>query len=359
MGVENLALREMLGALSEASGVSGAENEVGSLMEKYIRPHVDRLEKDSFGNVIALKRGTTDSRRRHAVFIAAHLDEIGLMVTRVDECGFIRFTTIGGFDPRTLWGQSVTVHGKELLRGVIGTLPPHVIKPGEAKKAVRVEKMFIDVGLSAQKAADLVSTGDTITIYRRFTPMKDPHYMSGKALDNRAGVAAIIHSASVLEKLKHTADLYFVGTAQEEVGTRGAVTSAYSVNPDIGVAIDVCHGDMPGVSDEDTFELGKGPAIAVGPNVHPLLAEKIQQVAEELGIAVNLDPTPGPTPTDARSIQLAREGVPSALISVPLRYMHTSVELVHARDIIQAGRLIAYLMLKIDDDFMNEIKNYD
>lgn len=359
MGNESLDLQEMLGALSEASGVSGAENEAASVMERYIRPHVDRLEKDAFGNIIAFKRGAADSRRRHAVFIAAHIDEIGLMVTGVDKCGFIRFTTVGGFDPRTLWGQSVTVHGKEPLRGVIGTLPPHVIKPGDARKAVKVEKMFIDVGLPAGKTADLVSTGDIITIYRRFTPMKDSHYMSGKALDNRAGVATIIHSASILGKLKHGADVYFVGTAQEEVGTRGAVTSAYSVNPDIGVAVDVCHGDMPGVSDEDTFELGKGPAIAVGPNVHPLLAEEIQKVAEEQGIAVNLDPTPGPTPTDARSIQLAREGVPSALISVPLRYMHTSVELVHARDIVQAGRLIAYLMLKIDDDFVNAIKNYD
>ena len=242
---------------------------------------------------------------------------------------------------------------------MIGTLPPHLVQPRDLKKAVKVEEMFIDVGLPAKKAASLVSTGDVISIYRRFTALKDPQYMSGKALDNRAGIAVLIHAASVLGQLKHSADLYFVGTVQEEVGTRGAMISTFSASPDIGVAIDVCHGDMPGVNAGETFELGKGPAIAVGPNIHPLLAEKMQRVAKEQGIPVNVDPTPGPAPTDARSIQVTREGVPCALISVPLRYMHTSVELVHARDIILAGRLIAHFMLEIDDNFMNEIKNYD
>lgn len=359
MEVERLDLQEMLGALSEATGVSGAENEAVSVAERYIRPYVDRLERDSFGNLVAFKKGVARSRQRHKVFMAAHIDEIGLMVTRVDEHGFIRFTTVGGFDPRTLWGQSVTVHGKEPLRGMIGTLPPHLVQPRDLKKAVKVEEMFIDVGLPAKKAASLVSTGDVISIYRRFTALKDPQYMSGKALDNRAGIAVLIHAASVLGQLKHSADLYFVGTVQEEVGTRGAMISTFSASPDIGVAIDVCHGDMPGVNAGETFELGKGPAIAVGPNIHPLLAEKMQRVAKEQGIPVNVDPTPGPAPTDARSIQVTREGVPCALISVPLRYMHTSVELVHARDIILAGRLIAHFMLEIDDNFMNEIKNYD
>ncbi len=352
-------VNKILKDLSEATGVAGAEGEAADKAEKYIRPYVDSIKRDSLGNLVAFKQRNLKPRKRYGIFLAAHIDEIGLMVSRIDDNGFMRFTTIGGFDPRTLWGQSVMVHGKKDLRGVIGTKPPHLVTPKDIKKEMLIRDMYIDVGLSGEKVKELVSAGDIISIYREFVQMKDNNYMAGKAFDNRAGILTLIYAAHELQRFKHGADMYLVGTVQEEVGTRGAITSTYEIMPDIGIAVDVCHGDMPGVSSGETYELGKGPVIAVGPNIHPLIAEKLQKTAKEQRIPFSIDPTPGPAPTDARAMQITREGVPTALISVPLRYMHTSVETVHAEDIRNAGRLIASFITDIDEEFMDQIKNYD
>ena len=366
-----MRISHILKELSEANGVSGYEKNAVEITAKYLEPYVDEVKVDKFGNLVSLKRGkgniqiegdkggrSKNKVKRPVVYLAAHLDEIGLMVTGVDKKGFIRFTTVGGFDPRTLRGQLVTVHGTGEYPGVVGTTPPHLLDEKERKSEAKTEDMYIDIGLDASAIRNAVKVGDIISVHRDFIFMKDSNYMCGKALDNRVGAAVLIYAARELDRIEHEADVYFVGTAQEEVGTRGAVVSAYSVMPHIGIALDVCHGDMPGVGEEDTFVLGKGVAIAVGPNIHPLLAEELQNTARKRRIPFRTDPTPGPTPTDARAIQITAEGIPSALLSVPLRYMHTSVEMVNAADIRYAGRLLGAIVGSVNNDFIEKIKDY-
>ncbi len=366
-----MRISEVLMELSQAVGVSGFESGVAGVAAKFFAPYVDEIKSDRFGNLVCLKKGrdevvssgknsavAKEPESRPVVYLAAHLDEIGLMVTGFDKKGFLRFTTVGGFDPRTLRGQLVTVHGKKDYRGVVGATPPHLVDDEELKKEAPVSEMYIDIGLDAGKLREAVQVGDIVSVYRDFIVMKDNNYMCGKALDNRVGAAVLIYTAYELSKSGHTADICFVGTAQEEVGTRGAIVSAFSILPHIGIALDVCHGDMPGVGEEDTFVLGKGVAIAVGPNIHPQLAGELQKTASGKRIPFRLDPTPGPTPTDARAIQITAEGIPSALLSVPLRYMHTSVEMVHCADIRYAGRLLSSLLSRIDTGFLQKINDY-
>lgn len=354
-----MEINDVLQKLSEARGVAGHENEAAELAVSYFQPYVDKIKRDNLGNLVAYKKGALRSRRRPSVFLAAHLDEIGLIVTEVTENGFLRFSTIGGFDPRTLWGQAVMVHGRRDLPGVIGPKSPHLVSQEEAGKELRIEDMHIDVALSKEKAEELVRVGDTVSIHRDFMEMKNSACVTGKALDDRAGVACLIQTARQLQRMVHDFDVYFVGTVQEEVGTRGAITSTYSIMPDIGVAVDVCHGNMPGVTEEDSSELGKGPAISVGPNIHPVLGDKLKEVAKQHRISYDIEAEPGVTPTDARAIQVTREGVPCALVSIPVRYMHTSVEVIHTEDLNLAGQLLAYFIADINHEFLQEVKDYD
>jgi len=356
-----MEVHAILKELAEANGVAGAENAAADVAAKHFEPYVHQIKRDLLGNLVAYKKGVSrrSSRKRQKVFVAAHLDEIGLMVNEISENGFIRFTPIGGFDPRTLWGQTVIVHGRKDLFGVIGPKSPHLVSSAEIQKEMRIEDMHIDVAMPVEQTREIVRVGDIISIHRHLRQMKDSSYLTGKALDDRAGVMCLIYAASELQSLVHQADVYFVGTVQEEVGARGAVTSTYELVPDIGIAVDVCHGNMPGVDQEDTAELGKGPAIAVGPNIHQVLSDKLQKLAGEFRIPFALEPSPGATPTDARSIQVSREGVPCALLSIPLRYMHTSVEMVHTQDIVLAGRLLAQFIAEVNENFLQEVCSYE
>lgn len=347
---------EMIKVLSETGGVSGNEQDVVAKTGELLRPYVDEIKQDKMGNLIALKKGDSAEKSRTVILFAAHVDEIGLMVTRIDDKGFVRFATIGGFDPRTLYGQQVVVRGKKPLTGVIGPRPPHLLTAEEIKKELDIEKMYIDLALTAAECRSYVKVGDFVTISRECRELAGTGCLAGKAMDNRAGIAALICCARELYNFKHSADLFLVATAQEEVGVRGILTAAYSLSPHIGIAVDVCHGDMPSVSQKDTLELGKGPALATGPNVHPVLEKKLKDLAGKYNLPYQLDPFPGPTPTDARGIQVSREGVPSALVSVPLRYMHTSVEVINTEDVRTAGLLLAHFTRDVHHDFLEELR---
>src|SRR5690554_4631102 len=204
-----------------------------------------------------LKKGT-GAEPRPKVMLAGHMDEIGLIITKIEKEGFLRFSTIGGFDQRVLLAQEVVVHGKEPLIGVIGAKPPHIQAPGEQSKAVKMEDLFIDVGFDSEdEAAKAVRVGDLVTLKRDVVDLQGS-FMAGKSFDDRAGVAAILECFKTLAGMSHTADVYGVATVQEEVGLRGAVTSAYGIVPDLGIAIDVGFGDSPGLPESDTIKLGKG-----------------------------------------------------------------------------------------------------
>ena len=345
---------ELLRDPSEASGVSGYEVEAGAIVRRAFEPLVDELSGDALGNVTALKRGDrpADTPRR-TIMLAAHLDEIGLMAQGWER-GFIRFTTVGGVDLRTIVGQEVVVHGRQPLIGVIGSRPPHVLSAEERQKAIPLDDLFVDVGLSEERLAERVAIGDLITMRREFVELAEG-YVSGKAFDDRAGVVALAVCLDHLRTLRHSWDVYAVATSQEEVGVRGATVSAFGVAPDVGIAVDVGFGAQQGVDERETITMGGGPSIARGPIYHPLLGERLAETARAHEVTHQFEYDARGSGTDAWAIQVAREGVPTALLSVPLRYMHTSVETVCVQDIERTGRLMALLIAGLDEAFATQI----
>jgi endoglucanase len=350
-------IRRFLADICEAPGVSGYEHRVAALVKSALCRYADEVRQDKLGNLVFYKRGEGEEGSRPRILLAAHMDEIGLMVTKTEEGGFLRFAPVGGIDPRTLVGQEVILFGRETLPGVIGAKPPHLTSAEEREKGHEPEDLYIDLALPEDKVKKLVSAGDMAVIRRESLALSGNSFVA-KALDDRAGVAALLCCLRELEKLRHSADVFAVATVQEEVGVRGATVSAYGIVPDIGIAVDVSHGEMPGVPEHETSRLGKGPAICLGPNIHPMVGKELLRLAKEYRIPHQLEAIPRPTGTDARAIQITRGGIPTALISIPLRYMHTSVELVDLEDIRQAGRLLACFISTADMAFVEGLTCY-
>jgi endoglucanase len=219
-----------------------------------------------------------------------------------------------------------------------------------------MDKLFIDVGMGEEELERLVRVGDLVTLRRRFTQLQGD-LVTGKAFDDRAAVASILVCLEGLASIRHVWDVYAVATVQEEVGLRGAITSAYGLAPDMGIAIDVTFGNQPGVSEAESVFIGKGPAIGFGPNIHPKLHQTLVEVAKELEIPYQVEPIPGRSGTDAWAIQVTREGIPTALLSIPLRYMHTSVETLSLKDVERTGRLMAGFIGRLDEGFMGRIRS--
>jgi len=338
-----LDMAKMLETLCRIPGVSGHEDELAAVFQGV--PGVE-VRTDVLGNVIAIKRGTGPEPRPR-LMLAAHCDEIGLMVTKVEEGGFLRFVPVGGVDPRILPGQVVLVHGRLPTRGVVGFTPLHLVDPGKEKETVPMHELYIDTG---NEAGD-IQVGDVCTFESGFLRL-GPKRAAAKAMDDRAGVAVLLGCLEELGHLRHEADVYLVATVQEEVGFRGATTCTYDIAPDIGVAVDVTHGAMPGLPEHDTHELGKGPSITLGGNIHPGIHKALVEVAEAEGIPYQLEAMPGNTGTDAWAMQVCRAGVPSGLVSVPLRYMHTPVETLELKDAELAARLLARFTLRVDRAFL-------
>ena len=329
---------EFLELLTNGHGVSGFEYTLSKAVIDAFTPLSDTVKVDRMGNVIAHKKGTGNGAVK--IMMAAHLDEIGFMVKYIEDNGFIRFTTIGGIDPRTTVGQEVWVHGEETILGVVGSKPPHLQDSKEQEEAIKLEDMIIDTGFSKDKLQEIVSIGDTITIKRNTTKLLN-NKVAGKAMDDRAGVAALLEALKELQSINHYADIYMVATVQEEVSMTGAFTSTYHIQPDVGIAVDVGFGNTPELDKADSLEMGKGPGITIGGNVHPGLMKRLFDVGKKNGIPCQKDVAPGPTGTDARAMQITREGIPALVVSIPLRYMHTSVELLDLEDVHHTARLLA------------------
>jgi endoglucanase len=342
-----MKLEQMLKDMVETPGISGFEHSIGDVIQKYFDGLADDTKKDRLGNLVIQKKGTGPNPMK--IMLAAHMDEIGLMVKKIDDKGFIQFTNIGGVDQRTLLTQEVMVHGKKDLFGVIGTKPPHILDPGDRAKAIKMEDMLIDVGLSKEEVEKVVRVGDSITAHRKMINLQNG-LIAAKALDDRAGVAAMYECLNMLQKLKHQCDVYAVATVQEEVGTRGAIVSTYNILPDIGIAIDVTFGATPELPKDETYELGKGPTIGLGANVHPKIYERFVQVAKEHNIPYHVEILPGHSGTDAWAMQVTQSGVATGLLSIPLRYMHTSVETIDINDIKYTGKLLAYFIASLDEE---------
>ncbi len=340
-------VRAFLEEISGFQGVSGHEYAYAQSVQKALQTYCDKVHTDNLGNVIGVRASNRPNAPK--IMLAAHMDEIGLMVKKIDDKGFIAFTNIGGIDPRILLAQEVTVHGKEDLYGIIGAKPPHLQDKSESDKAVKMEDMAIDVGLSENQLRKVVSVGDVITF--KATPVSLYNdYIASKALDDRAGIAVILECLKELDNTDIPFDLYAVATVQEEVGLRGAVVSSYAINPDIGIVIDVCHGDTPDGPKEEAYQTGKGAVITIGPNIHPQLVAKLKQVAKEYHVPYQIDVEPGRTGTDAWAIQVSRSGIPTLLLSFPLRYMHTTIETLCYHDVVSTGKLLAFFIKTLDQD---------
>jgi len=332
---------KLLKKLSETPGIPGREEAMRLIVREALTDHVDEISVDRLGNVIARKKGTGPK-----VVVAAHMDEIGFFVSHVDEeTGFLRIEPVGGFDSRTLVAQRVTVHARGgATCGLIGTKPVHILTDEERKKPPEMKDLFVDIGLSGNEAKEQVRIGDPVTLVQTFADLGS--LVTGKALDDRLGVYVGIEAMKRLGK--HKADVYFVATVQEEVGLRGARTSAFAIAPDLGVALDVTIAcDIPSVpAHEQVTRLGKGVAIKVKDSAsisHPGLVQFLADLAAERKIPYQLEIMPRGG-TDAGAIQPTREGVPVVTISIPTRYIHTVVETAHKEDIKAAiNLLVAFL----------------
>jgi endoglucanase len=340
-------VKELLRKLSNAHGVSGSEGSVFSIIKKELKGHVDEISEDTMGNLIAVKKGN-----KFKVMLAAHMDEIGLMVKFIDEKGFLRFVALGGWYAPTLYNQRVVLHGtKGRCYGVIGGKPPHMMDEEERKKGVKIDDMFIDAG--ACNRDDItrlgIEVGTPVTIDREFMELANDR-VTGKAFDNRAGVALLIKT---MQQLNSPFTVYGVFTVQEEVGLKGARTSAFTIDPDCAIATDVTiPGDHPGIEMKDAaVEMGKGPVITiVDSSGRGLIASRkvvkwLKDTAETNKIPVQMEVGSGGT-TDATAIHLNKGGVPSTTISPPTRYIHSPVEVLDIKD-IEAGVELLVSALKV------------
>ena len=342
-------MSNLLKKLSNAPGVSGFEENIRKIMSEELKDHVDTIEIDGLGNFIAVKKGKADGKK---IMLAAHMDEIGLMVKHIDDKGFVKFTKIGGINDQMLLNQEVYIHaddGKKVL-GVIGAKPPHRMKAAERKKVTEYENMFIDIGASNKEEAEkLVGVGYPITIKHEYSELQD-NLVTGKAFDNRVGCYVLVEA---MKRVKTDATIYGVGTVQEEVGLKGARTSAFKINPDIAIALDVTiAGDHPGIKFEEApAKLNGGPAIILtdasgrGLITHPTVKKLLIDTANAEEIPYQLEVSEGGT-TDATAIHLTREGIPTGVLSVPTRYIHTPVEVVSLEDIENTIKLLVAALEK-------------
>jgi len=335
-------IKSLLERLSNAHGISGREGSVQEIVRQEIGPYADEIKIDCMGNLIATRKGDSSS-----IMIEAHADEIGLMVKQIDDKGFLRFIKIGGWFDQTLLNQRVIVHSSSgPIVGVIGSKPPHVMKDEEKKKPVEAKDMFIDIGCQNKKEVeDLgILAGTPVSIDRAFASLQGDR-VTGKAFDNRAGLVAMIEA---LKRTQAKSTIYVVATVQEEVGLKGAKVSAYGLNPDLAIAADVTvPGDHPGIEMRDApVEMGKGPVVVVadgsgrGLIASPAVVQWLSETAGKFDIPVQLEASDGGT-TDATSIHLTRSGIPTGVVSVATRYIHSPVEVLSLRDIELAAELIA------------------
>jgi putative aminopeptidase FrvX len=328
-------LKALIKKLTETYGPSGHEQVIREVIRDEIKGLADEIRVDALGNLIARKKGTGATPRKK-VMLAAHMDEIGVMVTHVDEKGFARFAPIGGVFPLHLIGNRCL-----FANGVIGTFGRE--KKDASRTEIEMDKVFIDVGAHDAKDAP-VSVGDAACFWRDFVDLGDR--MMAKAMDDRIGCAVLIETLRQLKKSPH--DVYFVFTVQEEVGVRGATTSAYGVQPDLALAVDVTDtGDTP-ESTTMAVGIGKGPAIKVkdsGMLAHPAVKKLLVDTAVGLKIPYQLEVLTGGS-TDAMAMQVTREGVPAGCVSIPERYVHTPSEMVDLNDVQNAVKLLVNTLNK-------------
>jgi len=340
---------EFLKTLIEAPSPSGYEQPAAKVFREYVTPIADTVATDVMGSVHAVLKGSADGP---SVMLAGHIDEIGFMVTYITDDGFCAFAPIGGHDPQILPGARVTVHTADgPLLGVLGRLAIHLLDEDERKQVVKMHKMFIDLGLKCEDVKKRVRIGDPVTYAVGMETFGDNMAVS-RAFDDKMGAWA---AAEVIRLVKEAGgakgDVIAAATVQEEIGLRGGTTSAYSVDPVVGIALEVTHAtDYPDVDKRKHGEVkcGCGPAISRGANINPMVFKLLCEAAEAENIPYQVEGAPRGTGTDANAIQLSRGGKAAALVSVPLRYMHTPTEVLSLEDLENTAKLLAAFVLRLE-----------
>jgi len=345
-------MEDLLKRLCDAHGVSGYEDEIGEILRAELEDYVDEIRVDKLGNVICIKNGSEFKE-----MICAHMDEIGFVVKQIDEKGFIRFTPIGGWFEQIALGQRVVLHGeKGKVHGVVGCKPPHLMKGDERRKVVEFRDMFIDVGAeSREEVIEMgIEVGTPITIDRELVRLGKER-VTGKALDDRAGLVAMVRA---IKETKSDATIFAVGTVQEEVGLKGAKVSAFAIEPDVAIALDVCVAtDFPGAEGAHMdIKLGSGAVITViDASGRGLIAGRrvvrwLRETAEKYDIPYQLEVAEGGT-TDATAVHLTKSGIPTGVVSVPARYIHSPVEVIDLRDLENCSTLVARALERAEKYF--------
>jgi len=339
-----------LKALMEAPSPSGFEQPAQRVVRDRIAGLADEVRTDVHGNVIAVKNPGGSPR----VMLAGHCDQVGMMIQHITDDGYLKFASIGGIDATVLAGAQVVVYGeKGPVRGVVGRKPVHLMKPEDRGKAsIAIESLFIDIGAKDKKTAEkLVQIGDCAT-YPLGMHELDGDLRVSAGFDDKVGSFVVMEVLRILKDRKINCALYCVSTVQEELGLRGAHTSAFGIDPLVGIAVDVTHAtDYPDVDGSATgvINMGEGPAIARGPNINPQVGKLLLDTAKAKRIPYQVEPAPRSTGTDANAIQVTRAGVAAGLVSIPNRYMHTPVEVVHLDDLVNASELLAETVVQIDE----------
>ncbi len=322
--------KQLIKKLTAPAAVGGDEDKILSVLKELLSSY-GKVETDAVNNVIC-----TFGEGYH-ILLDAHIDEIGLTVTSVTEDGFLKFASCGGVDKRMLLGAEVTVFGKKRLNGVISTLPPHLQKASDEKKVPEISELSIDVGLDTETAQVLIPLGSKVTFKRQFTELLN-HQISSNCLDDRAGAAALLIALDELKKLPLKITVLL--SAQEELGTRGAKTGPYGRNADEAISVDVSFGYTPGCSKEECGKIGNGAMIGISPVLDKKISEALISVAQENQIPYQTEVMNGRTGTNADVISLSENGIKCGLISIPLKYMHSPVEVVDIRDVESVAELI-------------------
>lgn len=338
--------------LVEAPSPSGYEAPARAIWRRAVEPAADELRTDLHGNTIAVVHAAGTPR----IMLAGHIDEIGFLVTNIDENGYCYFGPIGGHDPVIMPGQRVAIQtATGPLTGAIGRRPIHLTRGEEREKKVELVDLWIDLGArSRDEVAGQVKVGDPITLAVGLERLQQERVVS-RALDNKMGAFVVAETLKQVAQRKPAASLYAVATVQEEVGLRGAYTSTFAVDPQVGIAIDVTHAlDYPGAGQDKNrygdIRLGAGPVISRGPSINPVVFARLLAAAEAAGIPYQVEPNPNSSGTDADAMQRTRGGVATGVVSVALRYMHTPVEVLDLGDLEQTIDLLTEFVLRVEPD---------
>jgi endoglucanase len=344
-----------LSSIVSVPSPSGYEQPVAKLYREYAGRFADQVTTDIHGNVTAMLNPDAPMK----IMLAGHMDEIGFVIHYVSDEGLLHFSAIGGHDSVVPVGQTVWVHGKQRVPGVIGRKAIHLLDPDELKKKPDMKELWIDIGATSRAEAEAyVDLGDVVT-YQHELQMLVGDRATARAFDNKAGLFIVAEALRLLKEeggLDAQVGVYAVGTVQEEIGSRGARTAAFSIDAQSGLAVDMGHAiDYPGVSKArfGQLDIGKGPGVSRGANTNPIVFTLLTEAGRAEGIPYQVDVTPGATPTDANALQLNRSGMAAGLLSVPLRYMHTPCEVLSLKDVVDTARLLAAYCRRIrpDTDF--------